>query len=59
MKGKTNRPFAEDGIYWIEVSIMQDNGSHLKPYKYISSDAKLDFLKEKFNELKVKLDGEI
>ena len=59
MKGKTNRPYMENGIYWIEVAIMQDNGSHLKPYKYISTDAKLDFLKEKFNELKVKLDEEI
>ena len=59
MKGKTNSPYMEDAVYWIEVAIMQDNGWHLKPYKYISTDAKLDFLKEKFNELKVKLDEEI
>jgi len=59
MKGKTNHPYAEDAIYWIEVVIKQDNGGHLKPYKYISTEAKLDFLTEKFNELKLKLDEEI
>ena len=60
MKGKTNYPYKEEAIYWIEVVIKDDSGSsHLKPYKYISADTKLDFLKEKFNELKLKLDKEI
>ena len=59
MKGKTNHPYVEDAIYWIEVVIKTDNGTHLKPYKYTSAEAKLDFLTEKFNELKLKLDEEI